>query len=68
MTLSFMKEIVSTMKSIQITLDDELHRRAKTLAYRTGATLTELIRQAIEDRVERLEKSETVQGLDRRQQ
>jgi len=56
------------MKAIQITLDDELHRRAKTLAYRTGATLTELIRQAIEDRVERLEKSETVQGLDRRQQ
>ena len=44
------------MKTIQITLRDELHRRAKTAAYQTGVTLAELVRRAIEDKVERLEE------------
>ena len=54
------------MKAVQVTLDDELHRRAKTLAYGTGVTLTELIRRAIEDRVERIEEPEVLQRPDRR--
>ena len=45
------------MKTIQITLDDNLHRRAKTLAYQTGETLTEFVRHGIAEKVERLEET-----------
>jgi len=55
------------MKAIQITLRDELHRRAKTAAYQTGVTLAEFVRRAVEDRVERIE-SEAVVALERRPQ
>ncbi len=55
------------MKAIQITLDDNLHRKAKTLAYQTGTTLAEFVRRAVEDRVERLESEAAVEP-DRRLQ
>ena len=53
-----MTEVTSNMKTIQVTLPDELHCRAKTLAYQTGMTFVELIRRAIEERVNRLENGE----------
>ncbi len=56
------------MKAIQITLPDELHRRAKTAAYQTGLTLADLIRRAIEDQVQRLEETTAVRVSDRRVQ
>jgi predicted transcriptional regulator len=56
------------MKAIQITLDDDLHRRAKTLAYQTGVTLTELVRRAIKDNVELLEEAKTYRVPERRPQ
>ena len=68
MTFRSMKEIIVVMKAIQITLPDDLHRRAKTAAYQTGLTLAELVRGAIEDKVERLEEPNTVRVSDRRLQ
>ena len=44
------------MKTIQIKLADDVHRRAKTAAYQTGITLADLMRRAIEECVERLEE------------
>jgi len=52
MNVQYMKEIILIMKAIQLNLDDELHRRAKTRAYQTGVTLTEFVRTAIEEKVE----------------
>ena len=68
MTLHSMKEVISTMKAIQITLPDELHRRAKTAAYQTGLTLADLIRNAIEDQVQRLEETTAVRAAEGRLQ
>lgn len=56
------------MKAIQLTLDDELHRRAKTRAFQTGVTLTEFVRHAIEDKVERPKRAKVTQSSDRRPQ
>lgn len=39
--------IVMIMKTIQITLDDHVHRRAKALALSRGITLGEVVRQAV---------------------
>ena len=63
-----MKEVIVIMKAIQITLPDELHRRAKTAAYQTGVTLADLVRRAIEEQVQRLEETTTVRASDRRLQ
>ncbi len=35
------------MKTIQITLDDHIHRRAKVVALSRGITLGEVVRQAV---------------------
>jgi len=56
MSPAFIKEIISIMKTIQITLDDRLHRRAKTLAFTTGRTFTDFVREAVHDHVARLER------------
>jgi hypothetical protein len=53
--LSFVTEVISIMKTIQITLDDRLHRRAKTLAFMTGHTLADLVRMAVHEHVARVE-------------
>jgi hypothetical protein len=60
MTLAFIMEVEPVMKAIQITLDDNLHRKAKMLAYRTGTTLADFVRRAVEDRVERIESEAVV--------
>ena len=67
MTLAFIMEVEPVMKAIQITLDDNLHCKAKTLAYRTGTTLADFVRRAVEDRVARIE-SEAVVVPERRPQ
>ena len=68
MTIRFMKEMSFLMKAIQVTLDDELHRRSKTLAYQHGVTLAEFIRRAIENQVERFEAARVNQSPDWRPQ
>ncbi len=60
MTLAFTMEVEPVMKAIQITLDDNLHRKAKALAYRIGTTLAGFVRRAVEDRVERIEEPNAV--------
>lgn len=40
------------MKSMQVALDDELHREAKALASRQGLTLGEFVRRAVAQAVE----------------
>lgn len=40
------------MKAMQVTLDDELHRQAKSLASRQGITLGEFVRRAVARAVE----------------
>lgn len=41
------------MKSMQVALDDELHRAAKALASRQGLTLGEFVRRAVARAVEK---------------
>ena len=55
--LAFTKEIIPIMKTIQLTLNDDLHRRAKTLAFSSGITFSELIRTAVEECVARAQFS-----------
>lgn len=43
---------VTIMKAMQVTLDDELHRQAKSLASRQGITLGEFVRRAVARAVE----------------
>jgi len=43
------------MKRIQLEIDDELHRRAKTQASARAITLTRLVREAVDEFVVRLE-------------
>jgi len=68
MNVEYMKEVILIMKAIQLNLDDELHRRAKTRAYQTGVTPTEFVRRAIEDKVERPEDAPAVPAPQRRPQ
>ena len=58
MTYRFMTEVISHMKTIQIKLADDVHRRAKTAAYQASMTLADLIRRAIEESVERLREAQ----------
>lgn len=46
------------MKTVQLKFDDEVHRKAKTAAFRVGLTLAEFIRRAVEDKVEKCEPTE----------
>lgn len=66
MNLQFMKEVILIMKAIQLNLDDELHRRAKTRAFQTGLTLTEFVRTAIEEKVESPAEAKASHVVDRR--
>ena len=61
MSQCLMKETTTIMKTFQISLDDDLHRRAKTVAYQTGSTLADLVRRAIEEQVVHLEEITAVQ-------
>lgn len=44
------------MKTVQIKIDDNVHRKAKLAAYKTGLTLAEFSRRAIQDSVRLQEK------------
>lgn len=50
------------MKTIQITLDDDLHKHAKTLATQKGSTLGNLVRTAVEEKVARETKKARKSG------
>jgi len=67
MTLAFIMEVEPVMKAIQITLNDNFHCKAKALAYLTGTTPADFVRQAVEDRVERI-KLEVIVVPERRPQ
>ncbi len=47
------------MKTMQIQLGDDVHRRAKLAAYESGVTLAKYVRDAIEEKVERGEAEQT---------